>query len=307
MLGMRKPLTAACCAGLAIACLVLAWALRARRTDAAAGHPPFYGPAPSPAPDVQPALLHVAERASRSVKNALAPALRSKALHSMESASKESRSVAAPAWSSEQERSGYPLFPYLASRLGGWDADQLVRHVELNIHDRPLPPALAQEFAEIVAGLNESLKALADAYASVQTEEMIAAIEAGAVPPEEVTRPNASVIRALAKEGMANGEMAGLTLDEAVAKLEGRLVSMPANGMRHKGKVYRASRFTVLPKTDAAFEAIRVVVFEAVAGLGSWFVVHGYTTPARIDAVLREGSVLTRYALDDRGPQRRTR
>lgn len=91
------------------------------------------------------------------------------------------------------------MFPYLASRLGGWDADQLVRHVDLNIHDRPLPPALAQEFAEIVAGLNEALKALADAYASVQTEEMIAAIEAGAVPPEEVARPNASVIRALAK------------------------------------------------------------------------------------------------------------
>lgn len=82
MLGMRKRLTAACCAGLAIACLVLAWALRARRTDAAAGNPPFRGSAPSPAPDVQPALLHVAERASRSVKNALAPALRPKALHS---------------------------------------------------------------------------------------------------------------------------------------------------------------------------------------------------------------------------------
>jgi hypothetical protein len=302
MINMRKPLNAWCCAGLTIACLSLAWVLRARRMGAAVGHSPFQGSAPSPAPGVQPAFVHVAERASLSVKDALAPALWSNALHY-----KESESVATPAWSSEQERSDYPLFPYLATRLGGWDANSLVRHVDLNIHDRPFPPVLVQELADIVACLNQSLKTLADAYAAVQTEEMIAVIEAGGVPPEEVTRHKTSVLRALAKEGLVNGEMPGLTLDEAVAKLEERLVSMPSNGMFHKGKVYRASRFTELPKTDAAFEVIRVVVFEAVAGLGSWFLVHGYTTPDRIDAVLREGNALTRYALDDRGPQRRAR
>ena len=302
MLGMRKPLNAWLCVGLTVAGLSFAWVLRARPMGTAAGDPPVHSSAPSPAHGVQPAFVDVAERVGLDVKAALAPAPRSNALRH-----EESKSVAAPAWSSAQERSDYPLFPYLAARLGGWDADSLVRHVDLNIRDRPLPPTLAQEFAEIIAGLNQALKALADAYAMVQTEEMIAVIDAGGVPAEEVTRPRSSVLRALAKEGMANGDMAGMTLDEAVAKLEERLVSVPSNGMLHKGKVYLSSRFTELPKTDAAFETIRVVVFEAVAGLGAWFVAHGYTTPDRIDAVLREGNTLTRYALDNRGPRRRTR
>ena len=302
MLGMRKPLNAWLCVGLTVAGLSFAWVLRARPMGTAAGDPPVHSSAPSPAHGVQPAFVDVAERVGLDVKAALAPAPRSNALRH-----EESKSVAAPAWSSAQERSDYPLFPYLAARLGGWDADSLVRHVDLNIRDRPLPPTLAQEFAEIIAGLNQALKALADAYAMVQTEEMIAVIDVGGVPAEEVTRPRSSVLRALAKEGMANGDMAGLTLDEAVAKLEERLVSVPSNGMLHNGKVYLSSRFTELPKTDAAFETIRVVVFEAVAGLGAWFVAHGYTTPDRIDAVLREGNALTRYALDDRGPRSRTR
>jgi hypothetical protein len=211
-------------------------------------------------------------------------------------------------WPGEFPRTDFALFEYLIADCGRWNADLLVRHVDLNVADQPVDAAGLMQLRGLVDAVNQAGKPVADAYASVRRNEMFEQADAGTVPAEAEadTTPSPGILRMIARKKMDAGEMPGLSIEEVVAKLKAsRPVSLSSNGIVRNGRVYLASSFTELPRTEAAFDGLRFLVFEATVGLGAWFLAHCYTDADRISAILREGASLSRLTVDSRGPRRR--
>lgn len=221
----------------------------------------------------------------------------------MQQGEQDGRDRSAGDWPGAYRRTDFPLFEHLLTSLGRWDAALLVRHVQLNVWDQPMSDAQVEQIRSLVVSLNQALTPAAKAYAGVRWDEMVALVDAGAIPEEKVATPSPAVLKVIARQKIASGEMAGMSLEEAVTKLvESQPLSLSSNSIVRKGRVYRASNFATLPTTDAAFGGLRFLVFDAASQLGSWFLLHGYTDMQHIASVLREGESLSRLDVERMGP-----
>ncbi len=188
-------------------------------------------------------------------------------------------------WPRSYQRTSFALAGYFLSSAGKANADLLVRHEVLNRDDTPIPENAIDLLRALVSKFNDSVGPLLTNHRHMRSREMVSRIEARLVEPDALPPLTEAERRTLA--GIRASQF-GTSMDEELARIEPDAPSMfiPYNHIRHQGRVYAQSKFTVLPSSDAAFADIHAVTAEYCLLVLEWFDARGYLKPGAFDMVL---------------------